>query len=83
MRLQNINSFKEYEHHIHDKYTNLGYEYKHNIFKNVLSPEMFANPANDTPYRQLERMIEFLVDQVKRIKLHYNLTLPKNSTKLN
>lgn len=83
MRLQNIESFREVEHHASDNYTNLGYDYKRNIMKNVLSSEMFANPLNDISYRQIERMIEFLIDQVKRIKLEYNLTLPKNSTNLN
>lgn len=82
-KLTYIENLRQAEHHAFDNYTNLGYDYKQNIMKNVLSPEMFANPLNDVPYRQIERMIEFLVDQVKRIKLEYNFTLPKNSTKLN
>lgn len=82
-KFKNIDSFDETETHFHDNYTNLGYEFDHNIMKNVLSPEMFSNPVNDTPIRQIERMIEFLVHQVKRIKLEYNFTLPKNSKKLN
>lgn len=82
-KLKNIDSFFEKEDHMHDNYTNLGYDFDRNIMKNVLSPEMFANPVNDTPIRQLERMFEFLVHQVKRIKLEYNFTLPKNSKTLN
>lgn len=76
-------SFFETELNQFNNYTNLGYDYRNNIMKNVLSEEMFANPANDVPIRQLERMVEFLVDQVKRIKLEYNFTLPKNSRLLN
>ena len=82
-KLKYTNSFFEKENHIHDNYTNLGYDFDRNIMKNVLSPEMFANPVNDTPMRQLERMFEFLIHQVKRIKLEYNFTLPKNSKNLN
>ncbi len=82
-KLKYTDSFFEDENHIHDNYTNLGYDFDRNIMKNVLSPEMFANPVNDTPIRQLERMFEFLIHQVKRIKLEYNFTLPKNSKKLN
>jgi len=82
-KLKYIDSYFEDEDHIHDNYTNLGYEFERNIMKNVVSPEMFANPVNDTPLRQLERLIEFLVNQVKRIKLEYNFALPKNSKKLN
>lgn len=82
-KLKNIESFFEQEQHFNDNFTNLGYDFEKNIMKNVLSPEMFANPVNDTPIRQIERMFEFLVNQVKRIKLEYNFTLPKNSKKLN
>lgn len=60
-----INSFDEEVNHLHDNYTSLGYKFEHNIFKNVLSKELFMNPATDTPYRQLERMIEHLVNEVK------------------
>lgn len=82
-RLKNVESFFENEHHFNDAYTNLGYNFEHNIMKNVVSDEMFANPVNDISIRQIERMIEFLVNQVKRIKLEYNFTLPKNSKLLN
>lgn len=83
MKLKDIEEFHYDELHQHDKNLNLGYHYSRNILKNVVSPEMFVNPANDTPFRQIERMVEFLVNQVKRIKLEYNFTLPKNSNNLN
>lgn len=82
-KLKNIDSFFEEEQHFNDNFTNLGYNFDRNIMKNVISPELNANPANDAPIRQLERMVEFLVHQVKRIKLEYNFTLPKNSKILN
>ena len=82
-KLKFIDSYHETDKHLYDKFTNLGYEFDNNILRNVVSPEMFANPVNDTPLRQIERMIEFLIHQVKRIKLEYNFTLPKNSKKLN
>jgi hypothetical protein len=44
---------------------------------------MFANPLNDIPLRQIERLIEYLVNSVKLIKLQYNIALPKNSKQLN
>lgn len=82
-KLKYIDSYFEDEKHFNDNFTNLGYNFERNIMKNVVSPEMFGNPVNDTPIRQIERMIEFLVNQVKRIKLEYNFALPKNSKKLN
>jgi len=83
MRLKSRDEFFHDEKHVFDNYINMGYEYERHIMKNVLSPEMFSNPLNDIPIRQIERLIEFLVNQVKRIKLEYNYTLPKNSKQLN
>lgn len=82
-RFKYIESFDEYEDHVFDEYKNLGYDYKHHIFKNVLSPEMFANPMNDINYRQIEKLFEHLIDAVKQIKLAYAYTYPKNAKNLN
>lgn len=83
MRMKYIDDLSYDQKHVFDHYTNLGYQYEQNIMKKVVSPEMFRNPMNDIPIRQLEKMVEFLVNQVKRIKLEYNFTLPKNSKLLN
>lgn len=82
-KLKNMKSFYEFEDHLFDKYTSLGYDYHRNILKNVLSEEMFANPLNDSPYRQIERLVERLVDEVKQIKLSYAYALPKDSKLIN
>jgi len=50
-RLNYIDSFTELEDHLYDDYKNLGYNYKHHIMKNVLSPELFGNPINDVLFR--------------------------------
>ena len=57
-RLNYIKSFSEKEKHMYDDYKNLGYDYKHHILKNVLSPELFGNPVNDMLFRQIEKLIE-------------------------
>ena len=82
-KLHQIESFNEITDHVHDHYTGLGYVYERNLLKNVVSQELFANPLNDIPMRQLERMIEDLVNKVKNIKLQYSIALPKNSKLLN
>jgi len=82
-RLKYINSFSEQELHMHDDYKNLGYNYKHHILKNVLSPELFGNPINDMLYRQIEKIFEFLIEQVKQIKLAYAYTYDKNAKNIN
>lgn len=80
--LRNATSYRESSEHWRDHYTSLGYDYHGNILKNVISSEMFSNPVQFVNLRQIERLIEFLVDQVKRIKLQYCITLPKNAVKL-
>lgn len=82
-RFNYINSFNEKEKHMYDNYKNLGYNYKHNILKNVLSPELFGNPMNDIIFRQIEKLFENLIDAVKQIKLAFAYTYNKNDLHLN
>ena len=82
-RFKYITSFNEEENHLYDNYRNLGYNYEQHIFKNVLSPELFGNPINDILYRQLEILIEHLINAVKQIKLAYAFTYDKNAKNLN
>ncbi len=82
-RLNYIKSFSEKEKHMYDDYKNLGYDYKHHILKNVLSPELFGNPVNDMLFRQIEKLIEELIEQVKQIKLAYAYTYDKDAKNIN
>lgn len=82
-RLKKINSFKENSDHAFDKYSNKGYNYNAKLLANVISPELFGNPLNDTPLRQIEKLIQYLVNEVKRIKLTYAIAYPKNSKLIN
>lgn len=82
-RLNHITSFKEESEHVFDEYTNKGYEYERNILKNVLSQEIFANPMNDVPMRQIERLFEYLINAVRKIKLTYAFAYPKDSKLIN
>ena len=82
-RLNKIDSFDETINHLYDEYTNQGYDYRRHILQNVVSPEMMANPVNDTPLRQIERLYEYLINSVRRIKLTYAIAFPKNSQLIN
>lgn len=82
-RLKDITSFDEIKNHMYDDYKNLGYDYERNIIRHVVSPELMANPLNDVGLRQIERMFEFLINAVRKIKLHYAITFDKNSKLIN
>ena len=82
-RIKDVESFKSYTNHMHDDYRNAGYDYERHIMQNVVSPELFANPLNDAPMRQIERLVEYLINAVRMIKLTYAIALPKNSKNIN
>lgn len=82
-RFNYLTSFNENEKHMYDNYKNLGYNYKQHILKNSISPELFGNPMNDPIFRQIEKLIENLIDAVKQIKLTYAWTYNKNDLHLN
>ena len=82
-RLKNINSLREKADHVFDVYTSMGYQYEGQILKKVISPEMFANPIHDRSMFQIQRLVEYLINAAKKIKLHYALALPKNSKLVN
>jgi hypothetical protein len=62
----------------------LGYEYHGNVYKNTISPELYySNEKNTESINLLEKMINFLIDRVKQIKLQYSIAHDKNDIKLN
>lgn len=82
-KLRHLNSFTEDIDHEYDEYKSSGYKFERNILKNVISPELFSNPVNDTPLRQIEKLFEYLIDRVRQIKLTYAYMFPKNSKLIN
>lgn len=72
-----------YGSHTQDYYTNLGYDYHGNIFKRTLSSEMFVNSNQKSILKWLEYKIEFLIDAVKNIKLHYYFAKNKDDKNFN
>ena len=82
-RLKNIESFTELTDHLYDDIKNEGYHYEQHILQNVVSPELFGNPLNDVCSRPIERCFEYMINAVRKIKLHYAIAFPKNSTHIN
>lgn len=64
--------------HFMDVRRNKGYEYHNHLLQKVVSPEITSNPLLDVPYRQIERLMEHLIDEVKRIKLVFAIAYDKN-----
>ena len=75
-----INS-KYISRHIKDMYTDLGYDYRHSIFKKSVSKILFQNKNVANFLEQLQKPIVFLI--VKQIRLQYMISLDKKDRNLN
>jgi hypothetical protein len=69
--------------HINDVFLNLGYDYRGNILKKGTSPELWANPLQDSNYLTLEGMITFILEQAKYVKKWFSIAHDKNTTLIN
>lgn len=78
MKLPYYKNRNSYIRHVSDNYKNKGYEYHRNLFKNMLSPELFSNPTQDFFYRPIEKVLEGLIDSVKNIKHHLMFAIDKS-----
>lgn len=67
-----------------DQRLHLGYNYKQNLMRRVLSNQMFgANPVLDMFIAYLEVFVYEHIEAVKQIKIFANPALDKNENRLN
>lgn len=69
--------------HTQDVYTDLGHDYRDDIFNKSLSPIILNNEKNKRILSVIQKMIVYLVDAVKQIKLHFMISLDKTDRNLN
>lgn len=69
--------------HILDDYKNLGYNYKGNLFRRTVSSLFYIDDRKVRILDELEKMIYFLIEQVKFIKKERNYAIEKNSHNIN
>lgn len=72
-----------YAHHCNDVIPGLGYNYHKQVFKKSMSPAIFANEKTSKMILEIERLIDYLIDAVKLIPLHYSITHDKDSININ
>lgn len=83
MKLHLKNEWHPEIKHFMDVKSTKAYDYHGKLLNNVISPELTANPKQDVNYRQIERLIEHLIDEVKRIKLVFAIAIDKHSRDFN
>jgi len=84
MKLNKVRSYKWHQKHAQDKMRNLGYRYWENgILNRVISRELFSNPLQDRPFRQIERLIEQLVNTAKQVRTQFSVAHEKDTIFIN
>ena len=61
--------------HTQDYFTDLGYDYRGHIYEKTVSPEILKNQNNKNILLSVDKMIVFLIDAVKQIKLQYLISV--------
>ena len=69
--------------HTQDYFTDLGYDYRNHIYEKTVSPEILKNQNTKNILLSVDKMIVFLIDAVKQIKLQYLISLDKNDRNVN
>jgi len=69
--------------HSRDEIKNLGYDYRTTIFEKTLSRQLFANKKTAKLLREIQKMIYFLIEQVKLLKTRYLIAVDVNENRLN
>lgn len=65
--------------HFNDVILNMGFNYKGMLLKRGTSPELWANPVQDTTYSTIEGMLIFLIEHTKIIKKWFSIAHDKNT----
>ena len=72
-----------YASHYQDRYTDLGFDYRGNIYKKTVSKILMKNKRIAGFLGYMDKIISGLVDNVKQIKLQYMISLDKKDRNLN
>lgn len=83
MLLRNKKPKMYYAHHFNDHIPDLGYDYHKHVFKKTMSPAIFANEKTANMILRIEDLIDYLIDAVKLIPLHYSIAHDKDSININ
>lgn len=69
--------------HFRDRINGLGFDYHGKVFRKTMSPAVFANKKTAAMIDYIGKMIDFLIDQVKLIPVHFSIAHDKDSININ
>ncbi|MCK9446988.1 hypothetical protein M0Q50_09080 [bacterium] len=65
--------------HLNDVFLNLGFDYRGKLLKKGTSPELWANPLQNSMLATIEGMLIFLLENTKTIKKWFSIAHEKNT----
>ena len=65
--------------HINDVFLNLGLDYRGKLLKKGTSPELYANPLQNSMFVTIEGLLHFLIENTKVIKKWFSIAHDKNT----
>ena len=83
MLIRNKHNASHISRHTRDVFTDLGFDYRNQIFSKTVSKPILENKINKGILNEIQKMIVALVDNVKQIKLQYMISLDKKDRNLN
>ena len=69
--------------HFNDVYLNKGFDYKGKLLKRGTSPEIWANPLQNSMYGTLEGMLNYLIEHTKIVKKWFSIAHAKDDININ
>lgn len=83
MIIRNRKNARYVANHTQDYFTDLGYDYRNHLYQKTISPEILKNENNKMILSRVDKMLVFLIDAVKQIKLQYLISLDKKDRNVN
>lgn len=69
--------------HACDERKNLGFDYREHIFEKTLSKQLFANEKTSSALKEIQKLIFFLIEEVKVLKTNNTFAVDKDYKMLN
>lgn len=69
--------------HANDDIKNTGFDYREHLLDKTISKQLYANKESASILKEIQKMLYFLVEQVKLLKTRHMFAVDKDYNRLN